>query len=309
MASRDSGGAGAQCAWRCRGKRPNLLALVACVAACVVACAAPSAAGDSAGAGVSSRDARRQATQEIPWGSLGESQREAVRAVVNDPTLYRRMPTRIADCDPELFEFLVDNPELVVEVWGMLGISRLRLERIDAERFRATDGTGTGGVVRVLHRSGGGDQPLRLVTHAEGVYEAPPMPSAVTATCVMVLTAHHTRESNGRCYVTADCDSFMRLDKPVAVLVLKTLHPLVVKTADHNFTETVRFASLFSRTAQRSPDGMERLAQKLTSVDEPRRAEFVRVCQRVAARESERLAARYSTVPAVAIVPTERTVR
>jgi hypothetical protein len=267
-------------------------------------CPCPGAEGVDSG--VSTRDARLAAARLIPWDSLRGGDRPAVHAVVSDPTLYRRLPTRVADCDPEFFEFLVDNPELVVDVWGLLGISRLRLERIGENEFRAMDGTGTAGVVRVVHRSQNAAGALRVVALAEGVYEAPPMPSAVTATCVLALTAEAANESNGRTYVTTTCDSFMRLDKPMAELVMKTLHPLVARTADHNFTETVRFVSLFSRTAQRNPDGMERLADKLTAVDDRRRGEFVALCRQTADRETRRLAARYGTVaPAVAIVPAD----
>jgi hypothetical protein len=302
MVSRDGGGVCARVARRRRGKQCVVLALLGVL----LVGARPCPGAEGADSGVSTREARATASRAIPWDSLRAADLQAVRAVVGDPTLYRRLPTRIADCDPEFFEFLVDNPELVVEVWGLLGISRLRLERIGPNEFRAMDGTGTAGVVRIVHRSRTEGGSLRVVALAEGVYEAAPMPSAVTATCVLAMTAAATTEANGRTYVTTDCDSFMRLDKPVAELVLKTLHPLVVRTADHNFTETVRFASLFSRTAQRNPDGMERLAGKLTAVDERRRGEFVALCRQTADRESQRLASRYGGVaPAVAIVPTD----
>ena len=69
------------------------------------------------------RAAKQAAQRAIPWRVLNKEDRRAVERVVGDATLYRQLPTRVIDCDPELFGYLVDHPELVVDVWRVMGVS------------------------------------------------------------------------------------------------------------------------------------------------------------------------------------------
>lgn len=266
------------------------------------------AAGDK---GTGNRAVRKQAIASIPWQQLSQEQQTIVQHVVSKPTLYRRMPTRIVDCDPELYSLLLDHPELVVDAWGVMGISNLQLEKVGPKLYKMTDSTGTVGQVEVLHSdqltttgvSETGPQEgkvSRLLLYAQGVYDAPPMPRPIRANCVLLLTSVATTEANGRTYIKTELDSFIRLDQAAANLLLKAINPIVSKTADHNFVETMRFVSLFSRTAETNPDGMERLASHFTKVEVSTRDEFVTVChataQRSAARQQLRTASRNSNV-------------
>ncbi len=250
------------------------------------------ASGKSPDKGSADRALRKEAITNIPWQSLSDSDEKLVKHVVSKPTLYRCLPTRLVDCDPQLYDLLLDHPELVVDVWSVMGISKLSVEKVSPRLYHMTDSTGTVGKVRVLHT----DQPVstsegkvsRLLIYAEGVYEAPPMPRPIQANCVLILKSTANTEANGRTYIQAELDSFIRLDRTGAELILKAINPLVSRTADHNFVETMRFVSLFSRTAETNPDGMERLASHLTKVEEPVRQEFVTVCHQTALRSANR---------------------
>jgi hypothetical protein len=79
-------------------------------------------------------------------------------------------------------------------------------------------------------------------------------------------------------------DSFIHIDQMGIELVAKSVQPWINKTADQNFIETLGFATTFSRTAEKNPQGMQRLAERLNSVDEPTRNELVQLCFRTAAR-------------------------
>ena len=273
----------AGCAPLAKYLRPYVLTLMALMATTSFARA------EGASSGVSNREARRAASHAIPWTALTESDRNAVSGVIRGADLFRKMPTRVIECDAEMFTLLTGRPELVVEVWNLMGVSQLTLDRVGPDRFRAMDTTGTVGNVRVLHAEGGGTKPQQVVVHCTGVYDAPPMPQPVTATCVMLFRSQAFTGVDGRCYVRADLDSFIDFDRPTAGLIAKTLGPLVMRTADHNFVETMRFVSLFSRTAERSPAGMLRLASHLKKVDATTRDQFVQVCQRTAERSEMRL--------------------
>lgn len=242
--------------------------------------------------GSAKRALRKEAVTTIPWQALASADEKLVKHVVSKPTLYRRLPPRIVDCDPELYALLLDHPELVVDAWGVMGISQLSVQKVSPQLYHMTDSTGTVGKVRILHA----DEPVstsqgkvsRLLIYAEGVYEAPPMPRPIKANCVLMLKSIANQEANGRTYIRTELDSFIRLDRGGAELILKAINPLVSRTADHNFVETMRFVSLFSRTAETNPEGMERLASHLTKVDEPTKREFITVCHETAIRSANR---------------------
>jgi hypothetical protein len=234
--------------------------------------------------GCDSPAARDAALKAIPWRQLSPKSRGAVQRVVNDTTIYRQMPTRVIDCDETMFAFLVDHPALVVDSWNVMGVSRLKLDAVRAGHYRVADNAGAVGDVRVLHRDGGVGKPLRMLMIADGTYQAPPMPSALRGQSVLLLRAEAVTEPTGRTYVTTRLDTFLRFDGAATKIVAKTLKPLIVRTAEHNFVETMRFASLFSRTAETNPRGMERLAEHLQQTDETTRKEFVTVSYETSAR-------------------------
>src|SRR5438132_4317089 len=111
------------------------------------------AADPAAGKATNSRAARDEAVQSIPMDKLSREMHSRVSAVINNTSVYRRLPTQSIDCDPELFEFLVQNPEVVVDIWRVMGITNMTLDRNGPDRFRAADGQGTTGNVEFAFRS------------------------------------------------------------------------------------------------------------------------------------------------------------
>lgn len=266
-------------AWR------TALAVVLCTAGL------PAVAAASDGAS-SSRAASSDAIHAIPWAQLPGPQRASVRQVVADASIYRRLPVRVIDCDPDIFTFLLRHPEVVVDTWRLMGVSRVSLSRLAEGAYRGTDGAGTAGQVRVVYADWGPAAKNLAVIYAEGAYEGGPLAGPVKAQSVVLLRSGSIREENGRSYVTVRVDSFIRIDRLGVELVAKTIQPWIAHTADQNFIETLTFVSNFSRTAERNPHGMERLAHRLPSVDEPTRRELVQLCFRTADRYADAAQAR-----------------
>lgn len=232
----------------------------------------------------SSNQAREEAKQAIPWRHLDPADRRGVEKLVNDAAIYRRMPTRVIDCDPELFNFLGQHPEVVTEIWRMMGVCQLRLERTGTDTFRATDANGTVGGVRILHGNWNPGAQNHVLVYSEGTYNGKPFPRPVTARTVSLLRSGSVVETNGRHYVTARLDTFVVIDRWGAELVAKTIQPLLVSTADHNFVETMNFVSTFSKTAESNPLGMQRLADRLDGLSIDTRQKMAEACQATATR-------------------------
>jgi hypothetical protein len=232
----------------------------------------------------SSAEAREEARQAIPWQKLVPDERRAVEQLVNSASIYRRMPTRVIDCDPELFNFLGKNPEVVTEIWRMMGVCQLKLERTGRDTFSATDAAGTVGGVRMLHSEWNPGAQNRVLVYSEGTYCGKPFPRPVKARSISLLRSGSVVETNGRPYVTARLDTFVVIDRWGIELVAKTVQPLLASTADHNFVETMKFVSTFSKTSEVNPDGMQRLSDKLVDLSLDTRHQMATACQATAAR-------------------------
>lgn len=232
----------------------------------------------------SSRADRNDAMRAIPWQQISPQFRRPAQNVVNDPSIYRRLPTRVIDCDPEIFTFLLQHPEVVIDVWRVMGISQVSLEKMASGAYRGTDGAGTVGNVRYLYADWKPDAQNTAVIFADGGYEGKPFVKPLKAQSVILLRSGSVQETNGRHYVTVRIDSFLKIEQMGVELIAKTVHPWISRTADRNFIETLTFVSNFSRTAEKNPEGMKRLATRLNAIDQPTRDELVTLCYRTAER-------------------------
>ncbi len=236
----------------------------------------------------SDRTARLEAIRAIPWRQLTPQYQQVAQDVVNDASLYRRLPTRVIDCDPEVFTFLLQHPEVVIDVWRVMGISQVSLDRQPNGNYRGSDGAGTAGNLRYIYADWQPNAANTAVVYADGAYEGKPFIHPLRAKSIILLRSGAVRETNGRQYITVRIDTFMKIEQVGVELVAKTVQPWISKTADRNFIETLTFVSTFSRTAERNPEGMKRLATRLEAVDQPTRDELVAICFRTADRYAQR---------------------
>ena len=221
--------------------------------------------------------ARREAIEAVPLKSIHVKYRRSVQKVLTDSSLFRRMPTQMVDCDPEMFTFLMKNPEMLVEMWQQMGISRVTLTRTGANTFSLADGAGTTGNLILVEQKCDGDAQNRIVMYAEGAYDGKPFKRPVRAQCVLLLRSGSMRETNGRDYVACRLDSFVRIERTSLEIFAKALHPWVGKTADANFADTINFISNLSQAAEQKPASIERLVNSLPRVTEGRQQRMVRL--------------------------------
>jgi hypothetical protein len=256
---------------------PRSLTFVAAGFAILGLAALASAADPAAGKASNGRAARDDAIKSIPFDKMGADMKGRIWSVIDNVSVYRRLPTQSIDCDPELFMFLVRNPEVVVDIWRVMGITNMTLDRRGPDRFRACDGQGTTGNVEFAYRS----DDLHVI-YSEGMYDGPMYPTKLRGQCVMVLKSNYVRGPNGHVTVVNRLDAFLRIENLGAEIVAKTLQPLLGKTADHNFSETTSFVTTLAHTAETNPAGVARLAQRLRHVDPQVRQQFADVAVRSA---------------------------
>ena len=98
-------------------------------------------AGDSL-QGTSSAAARRSAIQSVPFDKLDADARAKLNSVISSASVYRRLPTRTVTCDPDLYLFLVRHPDVVVNIWELLGMAQIQLRQTDIDSFRVAEAEG-----------------------------------------------------------------------------------------------------------------------------------------------------------------------
>lgn len=252
---------------------------LACVAATGGLFAADPNAADS------SQHSQQEALRAIPLNKLNEEAQRKVMSVLERPSIYRKLPTKSVDCDPDMFLYMIRNPEVVVNIWEIMGISQMVAERTGPFSWKGNDGQGTESNIELVY---GTDETHLL--YGEGFYEGPLLKRKVSGRCVMLLRSGYGLGQDLRALVSNRLDVFIAIDNVGAELIAKTLQPLVGSTADTNFTEAAKFLSKLSSTAEENPDGMNRLAAKLNRCDQNVKQGFASVSGTVHQRVAQRLA-------------------
>ena len=252
----------------------------ACGALCITLLAGGLA---DAAEGVTSRAAREEAKRAIPFQQLPPEVRAKAWEVVDRPSLFRRMPPKAIECDPELYQFLLRYPEVVVNIWDLMGITEVKMERLGPVSVKASDGAGTECVAHLVH-----SQPHMHVYYAEGVYEGPLLKNKIHGSCVLLLRSQYSVGPEERAVVLNQLDVFLKVENVGIDLLAKTLHPLVGKSADYNFIESAAFLGKISQAAEANGPGVQRLAANLDKVDVAVRDRFSELAGAVSHRAALR---------------------
>jgi hypothetical protein len=242
--------------------------------------AAPAAAIESA---TTSRQARHDALASIPMHQLSAEAQARIAAVVQSASMFRRMPVNMIDCDWELHRFLIRHPEVVVNIWQLMGITKVTADRLGPYQLACADGAGTVTTLELVY----GDHDTHLI-YCNGSYDGPLFRKPLTGRCVLLLKSGHVRGADGSQQVTNRLDMFLQIDHAGVEALTRTLHPLFGRSADVNFLESMKFLQRISRTAERNGPGMCDLARRLEDVQPGLREDFAAVVARVSARHAER---------------------
>jgi len=226
----------------------------------------PSAAGIVAAFGQSSRDAQRRTIDSVPLDRMAPAERAVAEQAIRRCTLSRRLPAASITCDAALLDFILSKPEALVDVWRVLGISRLTLDPTGPKTWRFADGYGTVGTVRLLHRERTPQGGVH-VYFGSGGYDGPLAPKPLTGSCLVVVRHSPAPgdQGDGR-RQTVQIDAFLDVDGMGLELVTRTLQPLIIRSAAVNVHEISLFVSQFAAAAARNPAAVSRIADRMTRI-------------------------------------------
>lgn len=220
---------------------------------------------------------------KIPWDVLSTDSKIKVRSIVRQPSLFRRMPTQAVYCDPEMYQFLLEHPDLVVGIWERLGVTQISLRELNENRYLMRETSGTVARVEVLHRT----RDLCIV-YAKGLYRGPFLARAIEGETVLLLRTRFARDSENEPYVVCKLDAFIRIDSLGADFLAKLFSTSLGKIADSNFEQTVAFVGHVSDAASVNSGSVRRIGEQIKGVRSEIRDDFVDVIDRVVMRTARR---------------------
>lgn len=216
---------------------------------------------------------------KIPFSELNQDARAKINSVLDKPSFSRRLPTESIPCDHDLFLFLVRHPEVLVNIWDVMQITRVELLRVADFEFRGNDGAGTTCQSELIYGT-----PNLHIYYGTGIYSGSLAARNVSGKCLCVLRSVTGKDAAGNPTIGSQMDIYMKLDSLGADLVTRTLAPVVGKTADSNFRETAHFISQLSRVCETNPTAIQDMAQRLTKVQPEIRQKFSECAMQVAMR-------------------------
>ena len=251
-----------------------------------------------------SRAAREAALGSIPFDQLDAAGQGKVASVLSDVAIFRRMPVHVIRCDPDLYLFLVRHPDVVINIWEVLGVSKMTMRQTSPNTFEIAEEDGITGTVEYLYRN----HDTHLI-YVEGSCNGPLFAKPVRGRTLMLLKTGYVREPDGRYYITSRLDAFVHVASDGAELLTRTFQPLVGKVADINFMQTSGFLGSLSRCAEMNHRGMQRLAVKLVRVPPEVRQQFAHLAERVAQKTAALPNGTAATEPEVARRPGQDEIR
>ncbi len=229
---------------------------------------------------------RKQVIDRLPMERLTNQAQQRILSIANSPTIYRRLPTQAIHSDRDMFLFLTRNPEVLVGIWDLMGITKVTTKRTGPYQLEAEDGSGTQCQVDLVY----GDPNLHIFV-ADGSYDGKLVAKPIRGQAVFILHSKYAPSASGGTTVTGTLDCFIQFDSLGADLIARTLSGLIGRSADNNFKETARFIAQVSQASEKNPAGLIDVAQRLPQVTESTKRAFVNVIATVARRSERKLVA------------------
>jgi len=255
-------------------------------------CLTGSAEAQEIATGTSSRQLRKEVVLGLPYAQLNAETKAKIGDILEKPSLYRRLPVTAIKIDPEYLQFLIRYPETVVGIWELMGITHMQTQRVGPYALRTNDGAGTTSDMELVYGS-----PNLHIYYGDGIYEGPVLRKQLRGKCVIIVrtrphaeinTGEITSQRPGEPLQTAcQLDVFLRLENGTAGIIAKTISPIVGPTADHNFTESLKFVERLNKTTTGNGPGVQKMAERL-DIDQHVIKQYQDVVGRVYQRAAER---------------------
>jgi hypothetical protein len=194
-----------------------------------------------------------QATlRRIPLDQVAPAHREAVRKVLEQPTLFGHGPLECFPGRMDLYQWFLERPDLAAQAWRRLGAPCSEITNCGKGAFSWTDGSGTEMTWRTV-----------LVTErqrvwlAEGKVRPGLLMPTVPVQAVVVLRYADLKDRAGKPMLRHQADVFVQTDSKTAALVARMLGPSVPQMAEQCLGQLEMFFSALVWYCDLHPERVE----------------------------------------------------
>ncbi|MDR1478887.1 MAG: hypothetical protein LBJ00_08090 [Planctomycetaceae bacterium] len=230
------------------------------------------------------RKNKQNAIKRIPWDELSAPVKQKMSSIIHNHSVYYCLPGQAIFCDPEVYQYFLEHPDLLVGFWENLGVTQIVLREKDTDRFNLVETTGTVADVGTLYRSTN-----YCIAYAKGEYKSPITTRKIDGEALLLLQSRYARNPENEPIIVCKLDVFVKLDNIGADLIVKLFSTSLGKIVEGNFEQTLGFVSHVSDTSAISANSVKRLARSVKSVRVEVRNDFADVVDRVSVRAARRV--------------------
>lgn len=233
--------------------------------------------------GTSHTEVMNYAKTKLPYEKMSSTAQRRAKDIVENASQFRRMPCLQYEVDRNVYQYLVNNPDVAVSTWRVMGISKLQMHQTAAFEYEASCPDGSEGIADVLWRDA--NQCLFVV---KGQYNSPILPSSIHASALVWLQYRFVTAANGATVVNQQVETFIFFPSH-AVDVIARLATRVTNTIlDRNVFEVSLYARMMSQAVHKDPRWVEELAGRMDGVLPKRRTELIEIARQHGAEQGNR---------------------
>lgn len=235
--------------------------------------------------GLSSSSVRKKAVADLRLERLTPDAQRKSQSVLKNLGMFRRLPTISFECDPEVYNYFLKNPDVAVSTWRAMEISQFQLQQTGANQYRADAGDGSVGDVELFLQT-----PSETLIHCDGAFKSPLLTKPIVARSLMRLQTTFVKDTDGRIIGTHTGDVFVEFPSHAVEAVAKVISPVSHAIADRNFKQMTLFVHLMSQAMVKHPGWVEQTGNKLDGIPGQKKQEFLEVAASSYSESRKRLA-------------------
>ena len=220
----------------------------------------------------SDRKVLESTKKRIPYRKMSSSARARAAHILENVSQYRRMPSLQYPINPNIYQYLINHPDVAISTWRVMGISTLQMWQTSEFEYQARATDGSTGTADILWRDG--NQCLFIV---EGKYQSPLLPGAIEASALVWLQFRFVKGKDGSLLVNQQVETFLYFPSTAIDAIAKLTSRLTSSILDRNVFEVSLYARMMTKAAEKEPQWIEQLAQRMEGVPPQRRRELASI--------------------------------
>ena len=239
--------------------------------------------------GTSSREERELATARLRKVRLTNSGRQTSSRVLENLSLFRRLPEIRFEVNPETYDYFLGHPDVVVSLWRAMGISSMQLQQTGPFQYKMDNSDGTKSEMFYLRRS-----KTTNIIYCRGEFKSPLLKKPIAGSGILCLHSKFEKQNDGTVFVRHSADVFITFPNAAIETAAKMISPVSNYISDRNFQEISLFMHTISLSMARQPSWLQQMADRLQNVHPDRRQELRQVILNNYHQNQKRLASRWN---------------